>query len=999
MTRLRIILFLEFVNLLGYCCFGKNEDNGVVLGMRAPASISTMADFPKYSTGLNIFDPLRILPKDSMITSLTSDPKGNVLFAAINDAIYILSNFSIQHNGSGNLTAVYRGTFATIGQIAFDFVSNNLYWCDSEHRWIAMKPAYNLNLTSYKIVVHDGLNKPEGMALDPENRLMFFSEMNWNARIEKASLDGLNRVVIVHRGLTKVPSLTVDTVNNKLYWADEGRQTLEGCDYDGSNRRVIKRTNSISLRSVIYHQNMLYAVNNKDPLIISVDVFSESLTYTGNLPPGKPLSITVYDKDNVKSIHDPCFALKCHHLCVTTKSAPKCFCFEGFDLDRNGKTCTDRFGSFGRMILVSNGSSIASHEIHSADSQTNTPHSVWLPVKNINIETFNVDSKSKFIYFVDGNSRSLKKYEIISRRLRTLTSTSSATDLTFDWIANLLGWIEPIYSSIRCFSLYSQSTAAIYSSLENPAYLTVDPHHGTLYWISGTLERSIMRGSWTRDTPRILISSANLHNPSSLQYDVTSHRIYWLQSLVIKSSTTTGLDIRSHISTHGASKAFVYKGFFGWLNADKIFFARKIATSAEYVVETVQNATDVVVTDSSVQMDKRGTCHILNGGCGGICVPEENGRRCECDIGLQLQPDNSCDNDLFMDEFMLVTDYSHGRILQIGLHAGNVVQLPVTKAGATGLAFDKSTMTLFYSETLMNTITSTTLHGKSTELFYATGFVHADRLAIDYSTGNLYYTAVGKENIQGYIGAVHRKTHLHKTLINDLQSPRDIALYPSKGLLFWTEFGNVTEIGRAHMDGTSKTYIATQQIGWPNGLTIDFASQRLYWTDGKLNCIESSDLNGGNRRILLSDSDAHLMGIVSHGQFLFYTAWNRQHVVKIDKKTGLKIPFMSDHPELGRLDSLEIYADEFRDVSTSCSKGNGYCSLFCFPTPTGRTCGCQDNINLQSDKLTCEGEYVRDDMNNFYVKVIAGCLVIIVVVGLGFLVYQMKKTDTAKKDD
>lgn len=70
---------------------------------------------------------------------------------------------------------------------------------------------------------------------------------------------------------------------------------------------------------------------------------------------------------------------------------------------------------------------------------------------------------------------------------------------------------------------------------------------------------------------------------------------------------------------------------------------------------------------------------------------------------------------------MLVTDYSHGRILQIGLHAGNVVQLPVTKAGATGLAFDKSTMTLFYSETLMNTITSTTLHGKSTELFYATG--------------------------------------------------------------------------------------------------------------------------------------------------------------------------------------------------------------------------------------------------------------------------------------
>lgn len=40
--------------------------------------------------------------------------------------------------------------------------------------------------------------------------------------------------------------------------------------------------------------------------------------------------------------------------------------------------------------------------------------------------------------------------------------------------------------------------------------------------------------------------------------------------------------------------------------------------------------------------------------------------------------------------------------------------------------------------------------------------------------------------------------------------------------MFWTEFGNITEIGRTYMDGTSKIYIATTQIGWPNGLTIDF---------------------------------------------------------------------------------------------------------------------------------------------------------------------------------
>lgn len=86
------------------------------------------------------------------------------------------------------------------------------------------------------------------------NRFMFFSDNDPNSRIEKASLDGQERIVIVHKGLSRVLSLTVDLENTKLYWADYGRQTLEVCDYDGTNRRVIRRTNQISMTSLAYHQ-------------------------------------------------------------------------------------------------------------------------------------------------------------------------------------------------------------------------------------------------------------------------------------------------------------------------------------------------------------------------------------------------------------------------------------------------------------------------------------------------------------------------------------------------------------------------------------------------------------------------------------------------------------------------------------------------------------------------------------------------------------------------
>lgn len=56
-------------------------------------------------------------------------------------------------------------------------------------------------------------------------------------------------------------------------------------------------------------------------------------------------------------------------------------------------------------------------------------------------------------------------------------------------------------------------------------------------------------------------------------------------------------------------------------------------------------------------------------------------------------------------------------------------------------------------------------------------------------------------------------------------------------------------------------------------------ANRLYWTDGKRNSIESSDLDGENRKIVAIDSDANLMDIISHGRYLYYTAGNRQYVL------------------------------------------------------------------------------------------------------------------------
>lgn len=65
-------------------------------------------------------------------------------------------------------------------------------------------------------------------------------------------------------------------------------------------------------------------------------------------------------------------------------------------------------------------------------------------------------------------------------------------------------------------------------------------------------------------------------------------------------------------------------------------------------------------------------------------------------------------------------DYSHQRILQIDLKTGAVVKLPLSISRSTGLAFDKSTKTLFFSS-INQTIMSTSLHGTNTMLFCTLG--------------------------------------------------------------------------------------------------------------------------------------------------------------------------------------------------------------------------------------------------------------------------------------
>ena len=68
-------------------------------------------------------------------------------------------------------------------------------------------------------------------------------------------------------------------------------------------------------------------------------------------------------------------------------------------------------------------------------------------------------------------------------------------------------------------------------------------------------------------------------------------------------------------------------------------------------------------------------------------------------------------------------------------------------------------------------------------------------------------------------------------------------------VLFWSDWGTHAKIERSGMDGQGRSPFITADIVWPNGLTLDYPLQRLYWVDASLDRLERIDTDGTNRLV------------------------------------------------------------------------------------------------------------------------------------------------------
>ena len=114
--------------------------------------------------------------------------------------------------------------------------------------------------------------------------------------------------------------------------------------------------------------------------------------------------------------------------------------------------------------------------------------------------------------------------------------------------------------------------------------------------------------------------------------------------------------------------------------------------------------------------------------------------------------------------------------------------------------------------------------------------------------------------------------------------------------MYWTDWGSNPKIEKANMAGKERSVLVDSVLHWPNGLTLDKDTNRLYWVDGSYHKLEYLDLDNNNRVTLLISSSVlpHPFGLTLLGDHVYWTDWSTNAVYRANKESvGLISAFIS----------------------------------------------------------------------------------------------------------
>nr|XP_018898096.1 PREDICTED: low-density lipoprotein receptor-related protein 4 [Bemisia tabaci] len=862
-------------------------------------------------------------------------------------------------NGS-NQRSVFHYNVDLVTGLDFDWITKKLYWVNSDRRLIE---AAAIN-GSRSILIWEHLDQPKDIVIAPMQGMMFYTDVGKKAKIESAYMDGSNRKILVTENLISPNGLAIDFEENTLYWVDSGTHTLEKITFSGDERKVVTGDGlPYPTRLVVYGKKVFWTDRNTSGIhaVDKTNGRNHKILRSGlsNL-----MDIKVFHRER-REVFSKCSDNNggCSHTCLLAGSLQNhsCACPIGLRLSSDKINC----------IVKSNKYLVMAHRSHIRKVSFDVPYTVdsVLPLPPLqSAVSVDVDATSGELYWGDINEALIMKASDDSSSIAPVIhdGIGNPQSIVLDSAGKKIYWADSFLQVIQVCDLDgSNRSLLIWEDLENPRALALHYKRGLIFWANwgknAKIERSEMGGSNRR-----VLHTSELKWPNGLTIDFEKDLLFWNDAWnsVIEFSDLDGKNRKTFLRNiehpYGMAVADPYLYLTDW----KSETLQRVHKSTGTGLEIISNNLKTPMEMRYIEMDKvdDNSCGLNNGGCSHLCLRTASAYMCKCPTGLKMKDDGkTCSSQLF--SFIMIS--AKQAIFRVSTDTPELwpIVLPVNPSihNAVALDFHWNNSAIYYADVAAKTIRKMGLEREDNHTDVVTNILSVNGIAVDWLANNIYWTDGGSKSIH----VARLDGRFRKTIVNsDLEDPWSIAVFPQKGYLYWTDTGDDPKIEQSLLDGSKRKNIVSGGLMFPKSLTIDYAAKRLYWIDSVNDRVETSDLHGNNRVVLIQEPVMRPFSLTQLRRNLYWTdVFNRTlHVA--DKLTGIH-----KQTSRGRIRSvMEIKAMAY-DIQTGwtpCLVQNGGCTHLCFYKGYrhGYTCGCPDlpDVTCQKEpKKRIEDRKPEDD--------------------------------------
>ncbi|KAF2890404.1 hypothetical protein ILUMI_15769, partial [Ignelater luminosus] len=298
-------------------------------------------------------------------------------------------------------------------------------------------------------------------------------------------------------------------------------------------------------------------------------------------------------------------------------------------------------------------------------------------------------------------------------------------------------------------------------------------------------------------------------------------------------------------------------------------------------------------------------------------------------IASHCRPNNSTDNicngnfkgKLINDTqgfcpFLVFSNRTHIKRFDLSTRLEEVLSVPNIQSVAP-VEYDILNNCLFWADFKRDIIAKQCFNDDTTEILVSNDLELVEGLAYDWISHHLYFLDSKRATIEIIQTDSNSSIRMRKIILdsNVLSKPRDIAVHPTYGYLFWTDWSADTpRIGRSNLDARS-------------------------------------DFDGNDLKKILEKSDfvRHPFSISAIGNHIYWSDWHQKAIFYVDKEDTKSI-----HQLVGDLVAMALraYESSSQEGTNACTSAT--CRYLCIGTPNQNySCLCPDGMEMINDTCLC----------------------------------------------